>query len=82
MLNTELLFKLIDDKYEGSKIGIKINKFCKDCKIKTYRFKRAIEGKCYLLNDEMYRIVEILRLKNKEIKMVFFYQKAIKINEK
>lgn len=72
MLNTELLFKLIDDKYEGSKIEIKINKFCKDCKIKTYRFKRAVEGKCYLLHDEMYRIVERLALEDKEIRMAFF----------
>lgn len=72
MLNAELLFKLIDAKYEGSKIEIKINKFCKDCKIKIYRFEKAIEGKCYLLNDEMYHIVKKLSLKDNEIRLAFF----------
>lgn len=61
--NHSLLLKEIDKQYEGSNIAIKITKFCKDVKIKLYRFKRVVEQNkgCFLINevDSMKKILNI-----------------------
>ncbi|HAB67238.1 MAG TPA: hypothetical protein DCE23_07715 [Firmicutes bacterium] len=37
----------VNQKYDGSKFKVKMNKFCKDIKITTYRMKRIIENKTH-----------------------------------
>lgn len=70
--NYVLLLNNIDKKYKGDKIEYKINEFCRDTKIKIYRFKRILESKAYFQNDEMYRIMNHLEIKENEIGEYFF----------
>lgn len=70
--NHDILIKRIDKKYEGEKIENKISLFCKECKLKPYRFKRVIEGYGYFQTDEIYRMVNILDLKKNDIVDYFF----------
>lgn len=67
-----LLLDVIDSKYEGDKIEIKINKFCKDSFIKIYRFKKILEDKAYFQSDEIYRISKILNISFDDISKYFF----------
>lgn len=75
-LDYSFLLEKISTLYEANTIEQKIVKFCKDVKIKVYRFKRIIEGKpkCYFMNDEMLRSIKALNIKNNEISKCFFTQ--------
>ncbi|HAB66978.1 MAG TPA: hypothetical protein DCE23_06380 [Firmicutes bacterium] len=68
----KLLLDDIDKKYKGEKIEYKINKFCQEIKIKTYRFKKILEAKAYFQNDEIYRIMTLLNINDNEISNYFF----------
>lgn len=70
--NYEMLIESINRNYKGEKIEYKINKFCKDSKIKIYRFRRIIEAKAYFQSDEIYRIINLLGIKIDEISDYFF----------
>lgn len=61
----------VDKMYEGSKFEIKMNKFCKDIKITTYRMKKIVENKAHFLNPEQDRIIDVLDIKDNEIKKCF-----------
>lgn len=64
----------VDQKYDGSKLEIKMNKFCKDIKITTYRMKKIVENKAHFLNPEQDRIIAVLDIKDNEIKKCFHKQ--------
>ena len=73
-LDYSFLLEKINNHYEANTIEQKIVKFCKDVKIKIYRFKRIIENKpkCYFMIDEMLRSIKVLKIKNNEIGKCFF----------
>ena len=71
-LKTKTDVKTFD--YEGNTIEQKIVRFCKDIKIKVYRFKRIIENKpkCYFMSDEIIRIMKKLKIQENKIAEFFF----------
>jgi len=68
IFNYDLLLSKIDEKYDGSTLGIKINKFCKDVKMKIYRFRKITEGSRYYFQaDEIFRMKEVLNIKDTDL---------------
>ena len=73
-LDYSCLLECIDSGYEGNTIEQKIVRFCKEIKIKVYRFKRIIENKpkCYFMSDEIIRIIKKLNIQENKIAECFF----------
>ena len=73
-LDYSCLLECINSRYEGNTIEQKIVRFCKDIKIKVYRFKRIIENKpkCYFMSDEIIRIMKKLKIQENKIAEFFF----------
>lgn len=61
----------VDELYDGSKFEIKMNKFCKDIKMTTYRMAKIVENKTHFLTPEQDRIIEVLDIKDSELKKCF-----------
>lgn len=68
IFNYDLLLSKIDEKYEGSTLAIKITKFCKDIKMKIYRFRKITEGsKYYFQADEILKMKEVLNITDTDL---------------
>ena len=73
-LDYSYLLDCINSYYKDNTIEKKIVRFCKDIKIKVYRFKRIIENKpkCYFMSDEIIRIMKKLNIQENKISKCFF----------